>query len=199
MHAKFCLCPPRLQSVSPSPLEDSFLLGPGAHKVLFVSSRSRFSQSCIGFDSSTVELMAASSKRAYATLSSAVSRATADQYLCRRPSNTQRQVLLSLCGVSWCAQGFFWAFWASLVGMGFDCKCNFAPPLAYAFFLMVSFSLLNFSLCSWFQWIVFVCFIVVHGVLLKYFLKILYWINHSSPRLWLYLLGDYRASQVAQW
>ena len=85
----------------------SFLLGPGAHKVLFVSSRSRFSQSCIGFDSSTVELMAASSKRAYATLSSAVSRATADQYLCRRPSNTQRQVLLSLCGVSWCAQGFF--------------------------------------------------------------------------------------------
>ena len=27
-------------------------------------------------------------------------------WTCRRPSNTQRQVWLSFCGISWCAQGF---------------------------------------------------------------------------------------------
>ena len=32
--------------------------------------------------------------------------ATADPYLFRRHSNPQRQVWLSVCGVSWCAQGF---------------------------------------------------------------------------------------------
>ena len=32
--------------------------------------------------------------------------ATADLCLCRRHSNTQRQVWPSLCGVSWCTQGF---------------------------------------------------------------------------------------------
>ena len=42
----------------------SFLLGPGAHKVLFVPSKSLFPQSCSG--SSMVGLMATSSKRAYA-------------------------------------------------------------------------------------------------------------------------------------
>ena len=42
---------------------------------------------------------------------------TADPYLLRRHSNTQRQVWLSLCGVSWCAQGFvspsehLWRVW----------------------------------------------------------------------------------------
>ena len=35
--------------------------------------------------------------------------ATADLYLLRRHSNTQRQIWLSLCGVSWCTQGFVWA------------------------------------------------------------------------------------------
>ena len=29
---------------------------------------------------------------------------------------------------SWCLQGFIWALWASLVGVGFDSKCDFAPP-----------------------------------------------------------------------
>ena len=43
---------------------------------------------------------------------------TADPCLCRKQSNTQRQVWLSLCGVSgsWCAQGFVWSLWASLAG-----------------------------------------------------------------------------------
>ena len=40
----------------------SFILGPGAHKVLFVPSKSLFPQSCSG--SSMVGLMATSSKRA---------------------------------------------------------------------------------------------------------------------------------------
>ena len=48
----------------------SFLLGPGAHKVLFVPSKSLFPQSCVSSGGSIVGLMATSSKRAYATLRS---------------------------------------------------------------------------------------------------------------------------------
>ena len=44
-----------------------FLLGPGAHKVLFVPSKSAFPQSCVSSGSSMVGLMATSSK-AYAIL-----------------------------------------------------------------------------------------------------------------------------------
>ena len=40
----------------------SFLLGPGAHKVLFVPSKSLFPQSCVSSGSSTVQLMVTSSK-----------------------------------------------------------------------------------------------------------------------------------------
>ena len=65
--------------------------------------------------------------------------ATADLYLHRRHSNPQRQVWLSLCGVSWCIQDFVWALRASLAGMGFDSKCDFAPPTI----------LLGFLLCPW--------------------------------------------------
>ena len=48
--------------------------------------------------------------------------ATAEPDLRRRHSNTQRQVWLSLWGFSWWAQGFVWAIWVSLVGMGLDSK-----------------------------------------------------------------------------
>ena len=65
--------------------------------------------------------------------------ATADPYLHRRHSNTQRQVWLSLYRVSWCAHGFVWALWASLMAMGFESKCNFAPPTI----------LLGLLLCPW--------------------------------------------------
>jgi len=51
----------------------SFLLGPGAHKVLFVTSKSLFPQSCVSSDSSIVGLMATFSKSAYAIPSSAAS------------------------------------------------------------------------------------------------------------------------------
>ena len=43
----------------------SFLLGPGAHKVLFVPSKSLFLLSCVSSGDSVVGLMATSSKRAY--------------------------------------------------------------------------------------------------------------------------------------
>ena len=84
----------------------SCLLGPGVHKVLFVPSKSLISQFCVSSGSSMVGLMATSSKRAYSLPRSAAPRllllgqATADPYLHRRQSNTQRQVWLSLYGVS---------------------------------------------------------------------------------------------------
>ena len=55
----------------------SFLLGPGAHKVLFVPSKNLFPQSCVSSGSSTVGLMVTSSKRAYAIPRSAAPRAPA--------------------------------------------------------------------------------------------------------------------------
>ena len=72
----------------------SLLLSPGVHKVLFVPSKSLFSQSCVSSGSSMVGLMATSSKRAYATPRSTAPRplplqqSTADPYLHRRCSNT---------------------------------------------------------------------------------------------------------------
>ena len=53
----------------------SFLLGPGAHKVLFVPSKSLFPQSCVSSGGSMVGLIVTSSKRAYAIPKSAASRA----------------------------------------------------------------------------------------------------------------------------
>ena len=55
----------------------SFLLGPGAHKVLFVPSKSLFPQSCVSSGSSMVGLMATSSKRTYAFPRSTAPRAPA--------------------------------------------------------------------------------------------------------------------------
>ena len=74
--------------------------------------------------------------------------ATADPCLHRRHSYTQRQVWLSLCGAprTWCTQGFVWALQTSPVGMGFDSKCNFAPPTI----------LLGLLFCLW-MWGIFFC------------------------------------------
>ena len=44
----------------------SFLLGPGAHKALFLPSKGLFPQSCVSSGGSMVGIMATSSKRAYA-------------------------------------------------------------------------------------------------------------------------------------
>ena len=46
----------------------------------------------------------------------------------RWPIPPQVMLKLSLCGVAWCAKSFVWALWVSLVGMGFDSKCDFVPP-----------------------------------------------------------------------
>ena len=68
----------------------SFLLGPGAHKGLFVSSKGLFPQSCVSSGSSMVGLIATFSKRAYAIPRSVAPRAlplqqsTDDPYFCRR-------------------------------------------------------------------------------------------------------------------
>ena len=90
----------------------SFILGPGGHKILFLPSKGLFPQSCVSSVSFMLGSVATSSKRAYATPGSAAPRApvlrqaTADLCLHRRHSNTQKQVWFSLCGVSWCTQGF---------------------------------------------------------------------------------------------
>ena len=55
----------------------SFPLGPGAHKILFVSSKSLFLQSCVSSGGFMVGLMATSSKRAYAIPRSAAPRSLA--------------------------------------------------------------------------------------------------------------------------
>ena len=121
----------------------SFLLGPGAHKALFVPSMSLFPQFCVISGSSMVELMATSSKRAYAILKNAALRVPAPvaghcgPFLHRRHSNTQRQVWLSLCGIPWCTQDCVWALWVSLIGMVFDSKCDFTPPTILLGFLLL--------------------------------------------------------------
>ena len=55
----------------------SFLLGPGAHKVLFVPAKSLFSQSYVSSGNAMVGLKVTSSRRAYATPRSAAPRAPA--------------------------------------------------------------------------------------------------------------------------
>ena len=53
----------------------SFLLGPGAHKVLFVPSKTLLPQYCVSSGGSMMGLMVTSSMRAYATPRSAAPRA----------------------------------------------------------------------------------------------------------------------------
>ena len=72
----------------------SFILGSGAHKLLFVPSKSLCPQSCVSSGGSMVGLMVTSSKRAYAIPRSTAPRApalqqsTADPFLLKRHSNT---------------------------------------------------------------------------------------------------------------
>ena len=72
----------------------AFLLGPGAHKILFVPSKTLFPQSYLSSGSSMVGLMVTSSKRAYAISRSTYPeprpprQSTADLYLLRRHPST---------------------------------------------------------------------------------------------------------------
>ena len=63
---------------------------------------------------------------------------TADPDLLRRHLNTVLSQSLWDLWVLVCTR-YFWALWASLVGMGFDSKCNFTPPPI----------LLGLLLCPW--------------------------------------------------
>ena len=107
----------------------SFLLGPGAHKVLFVPTKSLFPQSCVSSGGSMVGLMANSSHGAYAIPRSTAPRvlpwqqSTADPW--RSSGDSQIQFCLSLCGVfgSWCAQGMseppecLWRLWSLILNV----------------------------------------------------------------------------------
>ena len=111
----------------------TFLLGPGAHQVLFVPSKSLFPQSCVSSGGSMVGLMVTSSKRAYAIPRSTAPRAPAPTavhcwpYLLRRHPNTVlSQSLRGLCILV--HTRFVWTLWTSLAGTGFDSKYNFTPP-----------------------------------------------------------------------
>ena len=88
----------------------SFLLRPGAHKVLFVPSKSLFPQSCVSSGGSMVGLMATSSKRAYATPRSAAPRApTPGEGHCwpvPPPGDTQTRFWLGLCGLGMRSMAF---------------------------------------------------------------------------------------------
>ena len=90
----------------------SFLLSPGAHKVLCVPSKSLFPQSCVSSGGSVVGLMATSSKRAYAIPRSVARRAPAlvAGHCWPVPSQeTLKHSSSSVSGVSgsWCTQYLF--------------------------------------------------------------------------------------------
>ena len=77
-----------------------FLLGPGAHKILFVPSKSLLPQSCVSSGASMVGLMVTSSKRAYAIQGCC----TQSPCPCGRPllthtstGDTQTQFCVSVC------------------------------------------------------------------------------------------------------
>ena len=80
-------------------------LGPGVHKILSMPSKSLFPQSCVSSGGSMVELIEPPARGLlpYPGLQHPeplpLQQATANPYLYRRHSNTQRQVWLRLCGV----------------------------------------------------------------------------------------------------
>ena len=118
---RFCLCPPKVCFQSPVSSGGS-LVG-----LMVISPRRLMPNPCLLHPEPPAPWQA-----------------TADQYLCRRHSNTQKQVCLSLCGVFWCTGDFVYALQVSLASMGFDSKCNFSPPTI----------LLELLLCLW-MWGVF--------------------------------------------
>ena len=99
---------------------------------------------------SMVGFMATSSKRAYATCCVTQVCCMQSPCPCNRPlltcattgdTQTLKEAWHILYGVSgfWCTQGFVWTLQVSLVGMKFDSKCDFAPPIIF----------LGIFLCPW--------------------------------------------------
>ena len=143
-------CPPNLQQAtahassgdswilkgkSGSVLVGSLLFSPGSWctQGSVCARQESVSQSCRSSGSSVVGLMATSSKTAYAIPRSTTRRAPALAAVHCWPVPPQETVKHSSVSVSvgfWvlvCTR-LFWALWASLAGMVFDSKCNFAPP-----------------------------------------------------------------------
>ena len=111
----------------------SFLLGPGAHKVLFVPSKSLFPQSCVSSGGFMVGLMATSSKRAYAIPSSAAPRAPAPVaghcwHVPPQETLKHSSVSVSVGSLGPHVHKVCLSPLSILVGMGFNSKCDFAPP-----------------------------------------------------------------------
>ena len=94
-----------------------FLLGPCAHKVFFVPSKSLFPQSCVSSGGSIVRLIVISSRSAYAIPRSAASRAPAPAaglWWSIPPLETHSKAgLAQNPWHPWWAQGFVWALQAS--------------------------------------------------------------------------------------
>ena len=87
-----------------------------------------------------MKIMETSCKRSHACIAiltaPALQQATADPRLHRRLLDTHGQVWVSLlCGHCSFLLGLsahkVWALWASLVGVGFDSKCDFTPPTIF--------------------------------------------------------------------
>ena len=99
------------------------------------------SQSYVSCGSSIVGLMVTSCKRTSIIPTPeplSLWQTTADLYLHRKHSDTVPSQSLWGPWVLMCTR-FVWALWASLAGMGFGCKCDFAPPAI----------LLGLFLCLW--------------------------------------------------
>ena len=107
-----------------------FLLGPGAHKVLFVPSKSVFPQSCVSSGSSMVGLMVTSSKRAYAIPKSAAPRVPVPAACYCWPIPPQETLKHSSVSVGSLGLGVHKVCLnpLSISGMGFDSKLKFIPP-----------------------------------------------------------------------
>ena len=100
--------------------------------------------------------------------------ATADLYLHRRHSNTVQAQSLWDHWVLVCTR-FVWALWASLAGMGFDSKCDFAPSTIF----------LGLLLCPWTWGII---FLVGSNILLSMVVQQRIVILEFCRRRWVHIL-----------
>ena len=127
----------------------SFLLGPGVHRLLFVPSKSLFPQSYVCSGGSMVGLTATSSKGGLCHLRSTAARVpalVAGHCWPIPPQETLKHILAQSLWNLWVLvhTSFVWALRASLAGMGFDSKCDFALPTTF----------LGLFLCPW-MWDIF--------------------------------------------
>ena len=106
----------------------SFLLGPGAHKFLFVPSQNLFPQSCVSSGGSmwvNGYLLQEGLCHTQVCCTQSPCPFSSPLLTCTSSGDTQTQFCISLCGVSgsWCAQGMFepseclWWVWDLILNM----------------------------------------------------------------------------------